>query len=274
MGLTLLTPRRSTQDYSIMIDDPKTIVHIRKLISSCTNIHSLTLNSCCYDKIRLTHFCALFSTSLTLPCLRSLNLQFSLDSAVFDFVSRHRYQLHELILVHVELPTSTAISYGEAICSLYPPSGSCSDTEITIRTHLEDCNPSSHRRSLTAPRCTYLTASPFLLPALLPYSNVTDVAIRWPLATDEDVDDLADLVVDALAGTHRQYGDGFEMTTVASAERGVKTVKYTSDAWNVCFMEKLAERMPETELVMLENAGTWFAGEGGHTFVSIFTLSP
>lgn len=94
-----------------------------------------------------------------------------------------------------------------------------------------------------------------LLPALLPNSNVTDVALEWIRARQHDVDTFADSIIDTLTRTRRQQNNRLVTHEgISSGTAGVKTVKYTGDTWNIPFLKNLAERLPDMESVMIENA--------------------
>lgn len=214
--------------------------HIRLALKTCTNLHTLSLVSPRdRDEAISDAFTVLFkgctitasqdSDGLAFPHLRHLELQFTFNISVFNFVEAHRRDLQSLALYHEAGSVTNELSILEEIFSDEP--GTESDDESEGQTSFET---SSH-----SPAYTSLSCSPILVLHLIPGSHVENVNLSWWNAEDIDVDTLALDLVQSLQKS--------------KATHGIRTLSYASNSWNLNFMNKAPEYLPRLELLCLEN---------------------
>lgn len=221
---------------------------IRSLITVCVNLESLFLD-CAGEESQ--HCAALLfgpfpdpyphthssgaipppPPPLVFPFLRHLTLHFTLNRYVFDFLAIHRTQLRSVDLLHFDL-YDYGREVGREICSLYP----AEDPEATSMTQSGDRTSISSRTSLVlSPACRYLAIQPGFLPALLPFSQISDLHLReherWFSLEIERV-------FEAISRTRGP---------------GIKTLQFSSWSWTIPFLDRSAERIESVELVKIEN---------------------
>lgn len=186
----------------------------------CTNLHTLSLVSPRdRDEAISDAFTVLFkgctitagqdSDGLAFPHLRHLELQFTFNISVFNFVEAHRRELQDLALYHEAGSVTNEFSILEEIFSDEP--GTESDNESEGQTSFET---SSH-----SPACTSLRCSPIFVLHLIPGSYVENVNLSWWNAEDIDVDTLAIDLVQSLQKS--------------KATHGIRTLSYASKSWNL-----------------------------------------
>lgn len=140
-----------------------------KALAACVNIHTLSVVAGDSDSSdSFDAFCALFDPIPIFSGLRNLELRFTFDDNVLEFVKHHYRQLRSLTILHAHEDPDEALAAGTMLCSQF---------SLPLSTVNIDC-------------------SPFLTPIFIPNSSITEVSLLWP--NSDWIDDVASQTVMAL----------------------------------------------------------------------------
>lgn len=174
LNVSEATPGSTVADFQVFC--PRRLLDLpgrgSSFLAALTNLRRLRIFASEYE--RWTPYCTFFHPIPILPALRHLDLCFSLNKDVLDFVQSHYLRLSSLSIYTVDAFDGYDI----------PATGMAA--ELCARYSLPLPGPVSR-----------ITCSPFLAPIFVPGSCVSAVSLWWE--SWDDVDDAAETAVPALA---------------------------------------------------------------------------